>query len=200
MVGSGWIGAEIAASARAEGLRGDDDRDGVAAARARARPGGSARSTSTSIASTGSSSCPRPRSSASRADGSVERVLTRDGASIETDCVVVGIGVAPRCGPGGDRGHPGRQRHPGRRAARDAASRACSPPATSPTPQHPFYGRRVRVEHWANARAQGPARRPSDARPAGRLRRDPLLLLRSVRRRHGVQGLCDRMGRGRLPR
>ena len=26
-----------------------------------------------------------------------------------------------------------------------------------PMPHHPFYGRRIRVEHWANALNQGPA-------------------------------------------
>ena len=50
-----------------EGLRGDDDRDGLAAARARPRPRGRPRSTSTSIETTASSSSPRRRSIASRA-------------------------------------------------------------------------------------------------------------------------------------
>ena len=35
--------------------------------------------------------------------------------------------------------------------------RTCSPPATSRSAWHPFYGERIRVEHWANALNQGPA-------------------------------------------
>ena len=140
-----------------EGLRGDDDRDGLAAARAGARAATSGSSTSTSIATTGSSSCPRRRSSASRARAPSSGSCTRDGAVIEA--------------AGGRR--RGRRRPRGPRWPRRPASAprtACSPtsgwrpaspasssPATSPTPSHPFYGRRLRVEHWANALAQGPA-------------------------------------------
>ena len=98
--------------------------------------------------------------------GSVERVLTRDGASIETDFVVVGIGVAPRCGlaeTAGIRVDNGilvderlETSVPGVFAAGDVANA-----------HHPFYGRHIRVEHWANARAPGPRRRPErcSARP-----------------------------------
>jgi 3-phenylpropionate/trans-cinnamate dioxygenase ferredoxin reductase subunit len=86
--------------------------------------------------------------------GSVERVLTRDGAEIETDFVVVGVGVAPRCGlaeAAGIRVDNGilvderlETSVPGVFAAGDVANA-----------EHAFYGRRIRVEHWANAGVQG---------------------------------------------
>jgi 3-phenylpropionate/trans-cinnamate dioxygenase ferredoxin reductase subunit len=87
--------------------------------------------------------------------GAVERVLTKDGAMIETDFVVVGIGVGPRTGlveTAGievDNGILVDERLEtsvkGVFAAGDVANA-----------YHPFYGRRLRVEHWANALNQGP--------------------------------------------
>jgi 3-phenylpropionate/trans-cinnamate dioxygenase ferredoxin reductase subunit len=87
--------------------------------------------------------------------GSVERVVTTDGSSIETDFVVVGIGVAPRAGlveTAGVRVDNGvlvdehlEASVPGVFAAGDVANA-----------RHPFYGRHLRVEHWANALKQGP--------------------------------------------
>jgi 3-phenylpropionate/trans-cinnamate dioxygenase ferredoxin reductase subunit len=75
---------------------------------------------------------------------------------IETDFVVVGIGVAPRTGlieTAGlkiDNGVVVDERletsAPGVFAAGDVANA-----------WHPFYGHNVRVEHWANALNQGPA-------------------------------------------
>jgi 3-phenylpropionate/trans-cinnamate dioxygenase ferredoxin reductase subunit len=86
--------------------------------------------------------------------GAVQRVVTRDGATIETDFVVVGIGVAPRCGLAEaagirvDNGILADERLetsvPGVFAAGDVANA-----------HNAFYDRRIRVEHWANARAQG---------------------------------------------
>jgi 3-phenylpropionate/trans-cinnamate dioxygenase ferredoxin reductase subunit len=88
-------------------------------------------------------------------DGSVERVLTRDGALVDTDFVVVGIGVAPRTGlaeAAGLRIDDGiavderlETSVPGVFAAGDVANA-----------WNPFYKRRIRVEHWANALNQGP--------------------------------------------
>jgi 3-phenylpropionate/trans-cinnamate dioxygenase ferredoxin reductase component len=89
-------------------------------------------------------------------EGSVERVLTRDGASIDTEFVVVGIGVVPRTGlaeTAGLRIDNGvlvdetlESSVPGVFAAGDVANA-----------RHPFYDRTLRVEHWANALKQGPA-------------------------------------------
>jgi 3-phenylpropionate/trans-cinnamate dioxygenase ferredoxin reductase subunit len=88
--------------------------------------------------------------------GHVERVVTHDGAAIDTNFVVIGIGVAPRGGlaeAAGIRVDNGvlvderlETNVPGVFAAGDVANA-----------EHPFYGRRIRVEHWANARSQGQA-------------------------------------------
>jgi 3-phenylpropionate/trans-cinnamate dioxygenase ferredoxin reductase component len=83
-------------------------------------------------------------------------VRTSDGRRIEADFVVIGIGVAPRIQLAEAAGLPtdngivvseflqieGTEIF----AAGDVANAA-----------HPFYGERIRVEHWANALNQGPA-------------------------------------------
>ena len=89
-------------------------------------------------------------------DGASSACGPATGATIDCDFVVVGVGVQPRTELAAEAGHRRRQRHPRRRAPADRARPACSPPATSPTPHHPFYGERIRVEHWANALNQGP--------------------------------------------
>jgi 3-phenylpropionate/trans-cinnamate dioxygenase ferredoxin reductase component len=83
----------------------------------------------------------------------VERVRTSDGAAIECDFVVVGVGVAPRtqlaedAGISVDNGIVVDERletsAPGIFAAGDVANHS-----------HPQFGR-IRVEHWANALNQG---------------------------------------------
>ena len=83
-------------------------------------------------------------------------MLTRDGASIETEFVVVGIGVVPRTGlaeTAGLRIDNG--------VLVDARLETSIPQVFAAgdiaNADHPFYGRRLRVEHWANALGQGPA-------------------------------------------
>jgi 3-phenylpropionate/trans-cinnamate dioxygenase ferredoxin reductase subunit len=88
-------------------------------------------------------------------DGSVGRVRTSDGRTIDCDFAVVGIGVVPRvalaeaAGLETDNGILVDQRlatsAPDVFAAGDVANA-----------WHPFYDHRVRVEHWANALNQGP--------------------------------------------
>ncbi len=88
--------------------------------------------------------------------GSVERVRTSEGATIDCDLVVVGVGVRPRTAlaeSGGlevDNGILVSERLqtsvPNIYAAGDVANA-----------YHPFYGTRIRVEHWANAIGQGEA-------------------------------------------
>jgi 3-phenylpropionate/trans-cinnamate dioxygenase ferredoxin reductase component len=89
-------------------------------------------------------------------EGSVRRVRTSDGRTIDCDFVVAGIGVVPRvelaeaAGLETDNGILVDQRlatsAPEVYAAGDVANA-----------WHPFYDRPVRVEHWANALNQGPA-------------------------------------------
>jgi len=84
----------------------------------------------------------------------VERVRFADGTTAEVDLVVIGVGVRPNielaaaAGLDTDKGVlvDGRlaSNHPDVFAAGDIAEA-----------QHPTLGRRVRVEHWANALNQG---------------------------------------------
>jgi 3-phenylpropionate/trans-cinnamate dioxygenase ferredoxin reductase subunit len=85
----------------------------------------------------------------------VERVRTTDGRELECDFVVVGVGAQPRTGLAAQAGlavdngilvdEHLEAGAPGVFAAGDAANA-----------HHPFYGERIRVEHWANALHQGP--------------------------------------------
>jgi 3-phenylpropionate/trans-cinnamate dioxygenase ferredoxin reductase component len=85
----------------------------------------------------------------------VERVRTSDGRELECDFVVVGVGVQPRIGLAAQAGlavdngilvdEHLQTSAPGVFAAGDVANA-----------HHPFYGERIRVEHWANALHQGP--------------------------------------------
>ncbi len=89
-------------------------------------------------------------------DGAVRSVQTSGGKTVECDFVVVGIGIAPRvglaegAGASIDNGIAVDERLqssvPNIYAAGDVASA-----------WHPFFERRIRVEHWANALNQGPA-------------------------------------------
>jgi 3-phenylpropionate/trans-cinnamate dioxygenase ferredoxin reductase component len=87
--------------------------------------------------------------------GRAERVRTSGGTSVACDAVVVGIGVAPVTNLADglldvDNGvlvdASLRTSADGVYAAGDVANQ-----------EHPLLGRRVRVEHWANALEQGPA-------------------------------------------
>ena len=86
----------------------------------------------------------------------VERVVTGDGRKIDCDFVVVGVGVEPRiqlaaqAGLAVDNG-----------VLVDAELRTSAADVFAAgdiaNAEHPFYGERIRVEHWANALNQGPA-------------------------------------------
>ena len=155
VVGSGWIGAEVAASARQKGCE---------------------------VTMLEMSSLPlervlgpevgtiyrdihrdhgiefMPETTVERFEGgeAVERVITRDGAEIESSFVVIGVGVVPRTGlleTAGLKPDNGilvdealRTSLPGVHAAGDIANA-----------RHPVFGRHLRIEHWANALNQGPA-------------------------------------------
>jgi 3-phenylpropionate/trans-cinnamate dioxygenase ferredoxin reductase component len=86
----------------------------------------------------------------------VERVRISRGETIDADLVAIGVGVAPRVELAGSAGIETENgivvsellqtSVPGVFAAGDVAYA-----------YHPLYGRRIRVEHWANALEQGPA-------------------------------------------
>lgn len=155
VVGSGWIGAEIAASARQKGCEvtmiemASLPLEGVLGPEL-------GRIYLDLHRDHGVEFLPETTVERFEGTGSVERVLTRDGAVLETEFVVVGIGVAPRTGlaeTAGLRIDNGvivderlESNAPGVFAAGDVANARNS-----------FYGRHLRVEHWANALNQGPA-------------------------------------------
>jgi 3-phenylpropionate/trans-cinnamate dioxygenase ferredoxin reductase subunit len=154
VVGSGWIGAEIAASARQEGCE-------VTMVEMASLPLG--RVLGPEVGQIyldlhrdhGVEFLPETTIVRFEGEGSVERVVTKDGAVIDADFVVAGVGVAPRtglveaAGPTVDNGIVVDERletsAPEVFAAGDVANA-----------HHPFYGHNLRVEHWANALNQGP--------------------------------------------
>jgi 3-phenylpropionate/trans-cinnamate dioxygenase ferredoxin reductase component len=154
VVGAGWIGAEVAASARQRGLDVTVvEPASVPLERVLGKEIGAVyRDIHTDqgvrvLMGTGVE--------AFEGDGVVERVRTSDGQVIDCDFVVVGVGVQPRttlaaqAGIAVDNGvlvdEHLQTSVPGVFAAGDVANS-----------DHPFYGERIRVEHWANALNQGP--------------------------------------------
>ena len=88
-------------------------------------------------------------------DERVSSVRTTGGA-VDCDFVVVGVGVAPRVGLAEAAGLA-----VGDGILVDAALRTSAPDVFAAgdvaSAEHPFLGRRIRVEHWANAIDQGAA-------------------------------------------
>jgi 3-phenylpropionate/trans-cinnamate dioxygenase ferredoxin reductase component len=155
VVGAGWIGSEVAASARQLGLKVTVlDPVGVPLERVLgAEVGAIYRDIHTDH---GTEMLMGTGVEAFEGDKAVERVRTSDGRELECDFVVVGVGVEPRtqlatqAGLAVDNGISV-DKHlqtsvPGVFAAGDVANA-----------HHPFYGEQIRVEHWANALNQGPA-------------------------------------------
>ncbi len=155
VVGAGWIGAEVAASARQRGL---DvtllDPNEVPLERVLGLEVGAIYRDI--HAGHGVQMLMGTGVAAFEGDKAVKRVRTSDGRELECDFVVVGVGVEPRTGLAAEAGiavNDGilvddhlRTSGPGVFAAGDVA-RA----------HHPFYGQGIRVEHWSNALNQGPA-------------------------------------------
>jgi 3-phenylpropionate/trans-cinnamate dioxygenase ferredoxin reductase subunit len=154
-IGAGWIGAEVAASARERGCEATVmEMASVPLERVLGPEVGALyRDVHTDrgvefLADTGVK--------AFEGDGKVRAVTTTDGRRIEANFVVVGVGVAPRtelaeaAGLSIENGvlvdELLQTSAPGVFAAGDVANAL-----------HPLYGERIRVEHWANALHQGPA-------------------------------------------
>ncbi|HKO28949.1 MAG TPA: FAD-dependent oxidoreductase, partial [Solirubrobacteraceae bacterium] len=155
VVGAGWIGSEFAASARQRGLE-------VTVIDPLSLP--NERIFGTEVGSFyrdvhlqhGVEMLLGRGVEAFEGDGAVARVRLSDGAHVECDFAVVGVGVVPRSDLARDAGLEVDNgivvdEHllssvPNIYAAGDVANA-----------WHPFYGRRIRVEHWANALNQGPA-------------------------------------------
>jgi 3-phenylpropionate/trans-cinnamate dioxygenase ferredoxin reductase component len=155
VVGAGWIGAEVAASARQKGC--DVTLLEMTAVPLERVLGPEVGAVYRDLhRSHGVELLPNTGADRFEGDGSVRRVVTQDGRSIEADLVVVGVGVAPRialaeaAGLEAENGIAVDERletsAPSIFAAGDVANA-----------HHPFYGHRLRVEHWANALSQGPA-------------------------------------------
>jgi 3-phenylpropionate/trans-cinnamate dioxygenase ferredoxin reductase subunit len=89
-------------------------------------------------------------------DGTVTHVRTSSGRRIACDFVVVGVGVVPRVGLAEDAGLA-----VDNGILVDAGLRTSAPAVFAAgdvaNAEHPFYGTRLRVEHWSNALEQGPA-------------------------------------------
>jgi 3-phenylpropionate/trans-cinnamate dioxygenase ferredoxin reductase component len=154
VVGAGWIGSEVAASARQRGLDVTViDPASVPLQRVLGTEIGAiyrdihADHGVRMLLGTG----------VERFEGSsaVERVRTSDGTTVDCDFVAVGAGVQPRTALAAQAGiaiengiladaHL-QTGAPGVFAAGDVANA-----------HHPFYAQRIRVEHWANALNQGP--------------------------------------------
>jgi 3-phenylpropionate/trans-cinnamate dioxygenase ferredoxin reductase subunit len=155
VVGAGWIGSEVAASARQRGLEVSVvDPASVPLERVLgAEVGAVYRDLH---ADHGVRMLTGTGVEAFEGSDAVERVRTTDGRELDCDFVVVGVGVEPRtelasqAGLAVDNGilveEELQTSVPGVFASGDVANA-----------HHPFYGERIRVEHWANALNQGPA-------------------------------------------
>ena len=154
VIGGGWIGCEVAASARQKGMDvtlieslelpllrvlgpelGAFYRDVHASEGVELLLGGGVE--------------------AIEGSGRAERVRTSDGRTIDCAAVVVGIGVAPRTELVEQIARVDNGVLVDERLQSSAEGIfACGDIANE---QHPVFGERVRVEHWANALEQGPA-------------------------------------------
>ena len=155
VVGAGWIGAEVAASARQRGLDVTVlDPLSVPLERVLGTEVGAVyRDLHTDH---GARMLMGTGVEAFEGGEQVERVRTTDGRKLDCDFVVVGVGVEPRtrlaskAGLELDNGivvdELLQTSAPGVFAAGDVANA-----------RHPLYGEHLRVEHWANALNQGPA-------------------------------------------
>jgi 3-phenylpropionate/trans-cinnamate dioxygenase ferredoxin reductase subunit len=149
IAGGGWIGMEVAASARQKGLEVTIvELEDVPLSRALGREAGLIYArlhrehgvelhTGVAVARV-------------EGEGRVERVVLADGRALDADLLVCGLGAIPRtelaqrAGLAIENG-----------VICDASLQTSDPHVFAAgdiaNAEHPFYGRRVRVEHWANA-------------------------------------------------
>jgi 3-phenylpropionate/trans-cinnamate dioxygenase ferredoxin reductase subunit len=149
LIGAGWIGAEVAASARQKGLEVTIvERDELPLERVLGRELGRIYADvhrDQGVELLGGAALDRFEGAAA-----VERVRLADGRALDSDFVVVGVGVEPRTGLAREAG-----------IAVDNGIAVSERLETSvegvfavgdvANAHNPFYGRRLRVEHWANA-------------------------------------------------
>jgi 3-phenylpropionate/trans-cinnamate dioxygenase ferredoxin reductase component len=155
VIGAGWIGSEAAASARVMGSevtvveRLDVPLETVLGAELGGMYGDLHREHGVELL-TGAGV------EAFEGDGRVERVRLAGGRTLDCGAVLVGIGVVPRTGLAEEAGLDVENG-----VLVDATLRTSAPDIWAAgdiaAHMHPRYGRRVRVEHWANALNQGPA-------------------------------------------
>jgi 3-phenylpropionate/trans-cinnamate dioxygenase ferredoxin reductase component len=154
VIGAGWIGAEVAASARQRGLE-VTVIDPLTVPLERVLGGEVGAVYRDLHLDHGVQMLLGTAVEAFEGDTAVQRVRTIDGRELECDFVVVGVGVQPRTGLAAQAGlavdngilvdEHLQTSAPDVFAAGDVANA-----------HHPFYGERIRVEHWANALHQGP--------------------------------------------
>ena len=154
VVGAGWIGAEVAASARQRRLEVTlVSHDALPLERVLGRE--VAAVYRDIHADHGVRMLMETGVEAFEGDGAVERVRTSDGRNLDCDLVVVGIGVHPRTELAARAGLA-----VGDGVLVDGCLRTSAPDVFAAgdvaAAEHTFYRERVRVEHWANALHQGP--------------------------------------------
>jgi 3-phenylpropionate/trans-cinnamate dioxygenase ferredoxin reductase subunit len=155
VVGAGWIGSEVAASARQKGL--DVTLiDPLALPNERIfgeEVGAFYRDVH---ADHGVQLALGEGVEAFEGEGHVRAVRTSSGQVVECDFALVGIGVVPRTQLAAD---AGLQVDNGVMVDENLQTSAPTVFAAGDVANawHPLYGRRIRVEHWANALNQGPA-------------------------------------------
>lgn len=153
VIGAGWIGSEAAASARAGGMevtiveQASAPLQGVLGAEVGAMYAALHRDNGVELLTDSGVE-------AIEGDGRAERVRLAGGRAVECAAVLIGVGAAPRTGLAEAAG-----------LAVDngvlvdatlAAGGGVFAAGDVANAEHPVYGRRVRVEHWANALNQGP--------------------------------------------
>ena len=155
VIGAGWIGAEIAASARQMGLevtvieRAQVPLEHVLGAEVGSIYADIHRDHGVDLRLGAGLE-------AFEGDGRVERVRLSGDETIDCDMVVVGVGVEPRTRLAEA---AGLEIDNGIATGAELETSATNVFAAGDVANavHPFYGRRIRVEHWANAIRQGEA-------------------------------------------